>query len=114
MSNREGPIQAAILQWLAAEHILAFRMQVGAVKLDNRFVRFGTPGMADILAFPKLKSTDGLHVVLMTFICPLWIECKAENGKQSELQKSFQAQVEREGHRYLVIRDLQELIDALK
>ena len=114
MSNREGPIQAAILQWLAAEHILAFRMQVGAVKLDNRFVRFGTPGMADILAFPKIRQQDITRLGSKRSIwyevpAIVWIELKAPNGKQSELQKSFQAKVESEGHRYLLVRDLSEL-----
>ena len=111
MSKREGPIQAAILQWLAAEHILAFRMQVGAVKLDNRFVRFGTPGMADILAFPKIRVRDvtGWYEVPAIF----WIECKAEKGKQSAYQKSFQAQVEREGHRYILARSVDDVEAAL-
>ena len=108
MSNREGPIQAAILQWLAAEHILAFRMQVGAVKLDNRFVRFGTPGMADILAFPAWHDCGKARMGSV-----VWIECKAEKGKQSELQKSFQAQVEREGHRYLLARSVDDVEAAL-
>jgi len=45
---------------------------------------------------------------------PLWIECKAAKGKQSELQKSFQEQVEREGHRYIVARSIEDVEQALK
>ena len=48
---KESPVQRLILDWLAAEHILAFRMNTGVAKFDDRFVRFGTKGMADILAF---------------------------------------------------------------
>ena len=48
----EGFIQDLILDWLAAKHILAFRMNTGALKIDKRYVKFGVKGMADILAFP--------------------------------------------------------------
>ena len=52
----EGFIQDLILDWLAAKHILAFRMNTGALKIDKRYVKFGVKGMADILAFPTYKS----------------------------------------------------------
>ena len=79
----------------------------------SRFMRFGVAGQADILAFPRGWCSCG-HGACKQRITPTWLEIKAEKGKQSELQRSFQQQVEREGHRYLIVRDLQELIDALE
>lgn len=98
----ESYVLQAVLDYFAAEHILAIRQNTGAVKTENRFFRFGTPGMADVLAFPKVKSTDGVHVVLMTFIIPCWVECKAPGGRQTSAQKSFQKRVEEEGHVYIL------------
>lgn len=100
----EGALQKAILQYLQAKGILAFRMQVGAMAGEyngkRRFMRFGTVGMADILAFPYAAR-------------PLWIEVKTATGKQSEFQKSFQAQVEAQGHRYVVARSVEDVMGIL-
>ena len=86
----ESQIQRAILDLLAAKHVFALRMQVGAISAEHkgkkRFVRFGEPGQADIIAFPNCFKEDGCLVHTAVF----WIEVKAEKGKQSELQKSFQ------------------------
>lgn len=98
----EGALQKTILDWLAAKRIMAFRMNTGAVKTDKRFFRFGVPGMADILAFPDYGDTSGV----------MWIEVKA-GTKQSELQKSFQQQVEAAGHRYILARDLDAVIEEI-
>ena len=104
----EGQLQRLVLDWLAAKHIFAIRMQTGVLRNPaGRPVTFGLPGQADILAFPRAsKVKNGFaneHVI------PYWIELKAPKGKQSDLQKSFQAKVEAEGHRYLLIRSLDEL-----
>ena len=113
---KETDIQRAILDYLAAEHMLAFRMNTGAMvseyKGKKRFMRFGTPGMADILAFDRESVKEGAwrHEEIM----PVWIEVKAEKGKQSELQKSFQQQVEREGHRYILAWSVDDVIEALR
>ena len=48
----EGLILDSIMDWLAAKHILAFRMPVGGAKVNADYMRFGVKGMADILAFP--------------------------------------------------------------
>ncbi len=112
----EGALQRLVMDWLAARHIFALRMNSGVLKgASGRPVTFGVPGCADILAFkPKDITTEEAYGFLTRFrtfhlFMPVWIELKAPKGKQSELQKSFQAKVESEGHRYLVIRDLSEL-----
>lgn len=59
---KESAIQKAILEYLAARHILGFRMNTGAMKGEykgkQRFMRFGVAGMADILAFPGNNILD--------------------------------------------------------
>lgn len=105
---KESQIQHAILQFLAAKGILAFRMNTGAVKMDARFMRFGVPGMADILAFPEKQYPDGDHGTWKLAL-PTWIEVKTATGKQSELQKSFQKQVQWHGHKYVVARSIEDV-----
>jgi hypothetical protein len=105
---KESYVQTAIIEYLAAEHILAFRMNTGAMKLDKRFVRFGVPGMADILAFPIKNYPDGNHGT-WKLPQPLWIECKSTDGVQSTLQKSFQAMVEWHGHKYVIGRSTEDI-----
>ncbi len=103
------------MDWLAAKHIFSLRMNSGRlINQAGRPVTFGVPGMADILAFPKIRQQDITRLGSKRSIwyevpAIVWIELKAPNGKQSELQKSFQAKVESEGHRYLLVRDLSEL-----
>ena len=100
----EGQLQRLVLDWLAAKHIFAIRMNSGTLTgASGRPVTFGVPGIADILTFP----IDRDYPTRPGRAC--WIELKAPKGKQSDLQKSFQAQVEEEGHRYLLIRSLDEL-----
>lgn len=112
---KEAPTQRLILDYLAATRVLAFRMNTGQANMGGRYVAFGVPGMADILAFPKETVTvddeDGcLGAWTCTHCSPLWIECKATDGRQSALQKSFQAQVEAHGHRYVVARTLEDVL----
>jgi len=111
---KERDIQRAILDYLAARGVLAFRMQTGAVQSEykgkSRFMRFGVPGMADVLAFIQPENCDEDFSHQLAY----WIECKAPTGKQSELQKSFQRQVEDHGHRYVVARSVEDVMEALK
>jgi hypothetical protein len=107
---KESQIQKAILDYLAARHILAFRMNTGAIAGEyngkQRFMRFGVVGMADILAFPiKCDASTGHMVKQLIF----WIEVKTATGKQSEHQKSFQRQVEEHGHIYIVARSIDDV-----
>ena len=100
----EGQLQRLVLDYLAAKHIFSLRMNSGMlINQAGRPVTFGVPGMDDILAFQidrDYPTRPGRAY---------WIELKAPKGKQSELQKSFQAKVEAEGHRYLLVKSLDEL-----
>jgi hypothetical protein len=121
MATPEGAILKQILDYLVTKHVLAFRMNTGAMQSEHngkkRFMRFGTPGMADILAFIPRDGwwySEDMPSILKPGLMQevTWIECKAPKGRQSELQKSFQAQVEAEGHKYILAfssDDLEEL-----
>jgi hypothetical protein len=100
----ESQVLRSILDYLAARHILAFRMNTGAIKLEKRFVRFGAPGMADILAFPVWHDCGKARMGSV-----LWIEVKAEKGTQSAFQLSFQTQVEAAGHVYILARSIEDV-----
>jgi len=113
----EAAILKSILIYLQARHVLAFRQNVGAVEAvyhgNSRFMRFGVPGMADVLAFPYwLMSSKADNVIKI--IKPLWIEVKTATGKQSDLQKSFQQQVESHGHKYVIARSIEDVEEALR
>jgi hypothetical protein len=97
----ESYVLRSIMDYLAVKRIFAMRMNSGSVQ-DRRGVpvRMHEPGTADILALPRNKV-------------PHFIECKAPNGKQSELQKSFQERVESEGFKYILaygIDDVEKVI----
>jgi hypothetical protein len=112
---KESEIQRAILDLLAAKRILAFRMNTGAMSGEHMgktwFMRFGSPGMADVLAFP---SQHYEHCGAgFDEITPLWIEVKTAKGKQSDLQRSFQQLVEEHSHRYIVVRSVDDVLAVL-
>lgn len=100
----ESGVLRACLDLLSAEHIWNCRMNVGAYKDGDYFLRFGFPGMADILAAPLCSG-------IPTF---LWIECKSDSGKQSAQQTRFMVEVSRQGHHYLLVRKPEELMAWLK
>jgi hypothetical protein len=107
----EGAIVKQILDFLEAKRVLAFRINTGAMKSEHkgkmRFMRFGSVGMADILAFTFDRNEPSRPSRA------LWIECKTGKGRQSEAQKSFQSKVEHDGHRYVTARSMDDVADLL-
>jgi hypothetical protein len=108
----ERDVLKACLDLLAVKKIWHRRMNTGAVKDGKRFFRFGSPGMADVLAIAQGKRLRGSTCYWK--FAPLWVECKAPGGKQSIAQEIFQEEVVREGHAYLLVKDVDELADWLK
>ena len=116
----EAQTQKAIMGYLAAKGVLCFRMNSGAVLASHngktRMVRYGVPGMADVLAFNwQWGILHGRENALREVKClvPVWIEVKGPKGVQSDLQKSFQQQVEAHGHRYVLARSLDDVIAVI-
>lgn len=131
----ESGVLRACLDLLAAEKIWHERRNVGAVKNGNRFIRFGVPGTADILAIPLVTvelicdadEPDTAKSWLVRWVAgarfnlwkwkqprPLWIECKSDTGKQTEKQAEFEREAKKAGHAYLLVRDSDELKAWLK
>ena len=73
----EGIILDAILDYLQAIRVTAWRMNVGAIKIDERFVRFGVEGFADVLAIPTVRGQfKGLPVAwTMPLFIEVWQSC---------------------------------------
>lgn len=103
---REAPIQKAILEFLAAKRIYAIRVNsgtmVGSTNGRKWAVHMAAKGTADILAL--LPCYDCARAFI-----PCWIECKATKGKQTEFQKSFEADVLERGHRYAICRSIEDV-----
>jgi len=124
----EALTQDLILAWLAAEHILAFRMNSGATVVGEtattrrRFIAYGVKGMGDILCFPdrcrfcrKHHRRDEVKYCGSCNLRPkvLWIEVKSKTGSQTPEQRSFEEQVKAEGHGYLIARSLEDVLEYL-
>lgn len=100
----EKDVLRAVEAFLKARGMLCFRMNSGATFLSYkgkmRCIRGNPSGTADLLTF--IGSL------------PVWAECKSSEGKQSEIQKQFQAMVEKEGHVYLLVRSAAEVEDWIQ
>lgn len=105
---KESEVLRQITDYLTAKGILWFRMNSGAMfgshKGKNWAVRFGTRGMADILAFV------GSSFQTPNFQIPVWIEVKNEKGKMSEYQTFFKELVESRGHFYVLARSVDDVM----
>ncbi|GHU03553.1 hypothetical protein FACS1894158_02210 [Betaproteobacteria bacterium] len=105
---RESDIQASILQALSVHPSVAWaeRMNSGAGRLmypggnASRFIRFGFPGMPDIMG--QLK--DGRF---------LGIECKRPSGKVSPEQQVFIEKASKHGAVAFVARSVSDVWEAL-
>lgn len=72
------------------------------VEDDDRIVRVGVKGAADISGILRSKNGFGLR---------LEIEVKTGSGRQSPDQKNFQRMIESLGGLYIVARSIQEALE---
>lgn len=98
----ESLVLSAVLKVLRYDRRVAWacRMNSGAVKMENRFVRFGTSGLPDVIGF----TTDGRFLA---------IECKAEKGKLTENQRQFLRRAMESGCLAGVARNAAEALEIL-
>ena len=108
----EGLVLSAVLDYLAAVHVTAFRCNTGAVKIENRFIQFGVPGFADILALATMRGT--FKGFPCSWTAPVFIEVKSATGRQSVEQKSFERQVKDAGAEYVLVRSVEDMEAFLK
>ena len=123
---READVQRLILDWLAAKKIWHIRLNTGAMSGSHKgkrwFVKFGKPGMADIVVMPRISSVDvekcydcGAKTEnTSTWTYPTWIEVKSPVGKQSPEQKRFREEVESQGMQYILARSLEDVKKVLE
>jgi hypothetical protein len=115
----EGYVLDAVMDYLAAKKIFRVRMNSGAIKLDSqngrtRYFKGHEAGTADVLAL-NIVHTGERELCRdreIVYWEPVWIECKADKGKQSDLQKQFQEKVEAEGHKYILAYGIEDLEKA--
>jgi hypothetical protein len=112
---KEADVQRLIIDWLAAKRIWHMRLNTGAMtgvhKGKKWFVRFGKPGMADILVVTRVNQIA--QVGMETFICAktpvYWIEVKGPDGKQTDDQVRFEFEVGKAGMGYILARSLEDV-----
>ena len=98
----EADILHAILDYLALRGITAWRVNSGATKIGDRYIRFGKKGMADILGI--LKPNGRL----------LAIEVKRPGGRATPEQLAFLKQVNDAGGLGFVACSVEKVIEGLK
>lgn len=103
----EQIVQSQILAYLKTKQIWHRRFNTGR----RAGVTFGSVGLADILCTPDGNCSDEgcCYVPLL-----VWLEVKGKNGKQSEAQKDFEFEVFNSGHKYFVVRSVEDVEQALK
>ncbi len=112
MRHLESQLQIVCVKWFRYAYTplapLLFAVPNGgkrnvkeAAKLRSEGVRAGVSDL--ILLCP---SRDGAYHSLC-------LEMKTERGRQTELQKAWQIEVEKQGNKYVVCRSLEEFMDAI-
>lgn len=115
----EAETQKAVMEYLAASRIFAFRLNTAAVKVEKRFFRAHSlgKGAADVVAMPRslrVQSANGRILYIDGPPAVWWIEVKRPGGKQSPEQKSFQVKVEAQGQNYLLVESIDQVIEWVK
>lgn len=99
-SQPENEVKNACLRWLKDHSIYAWRNNTGVAWIGNHPIRFGLPGSGDILGL----LPDGRF---------LSVECKSKTGKQSDVQKCFQENIEQNNGVYVLAYSVKDLEEAL-
>ncbi|WP_407925438.1 VRR-NUC domain-containing protein [Geothermobacter ehrlichii] len=94
----ENSIQKSILDWFAIRGVRCERLNSGALKAEERFIRFGFPGCPDLMVLDPVVRVG-------------FIEVKAPGGRLSKDQRDFREHCRRSGIPHLVARSLEDVID---
>jgi len=119
MTERERDIQQAILREFGRRRDLRlWRANVGAARFGRRVVQFGVPGQADLTGLVPVQALCTCPRCEAVFYGPaqgvrLEIEVKAPRGRQSQVQRQFQAMIERFGGLYILARSPKDVHRAL-
>ena len=99
----EKDVQRQILDYLSLKKVWHCRLNSGASLLHDgsdgkprRFIRYGAPGLPDILARTKTGTV-------------IWIECKSTIGKLSKDQEKWKEDSDRFGDIFITARCLEDV-----
>ena len=82
-------------------------------KNKRRYIRFGDKGSPDFLVWKPGVITAWPTVVGVNILRSIAIECKSDIGKQSADQIKWQADFEKLGGAYYIVRSLDDLIKII-
>ena len=124
---RHAALKRAALAALKAEGCWAWSQPVGALKVGDRFVRFGVAGQGDIVGSVPIPCPEAERFTLLhdehCHLCggtehiprALVVEVKTGAGKLSPDQQSFLAEARRRGWLVIVCRDtVDELVATVR
>jgi hypothetical protein len=92
----ESGVVNACIRWLWLNHCYIWRQNTGAFKVNDRFIRYGVPGCADIIGLTQ----SGRFVA---------VECKSPEGRLTEQQAAFRDLVVAKNGIYILARSLSDL-----
>ncbi len=95
-SELTGPL----VKMLTQAGVTAIRMQSGKVRVRGGWMMLAPAGTADILCFPRGKV--------------VWLETKTLKGELRQAQEAFRDRVMQMGHKYFVIRSIDEGLEAIR
>ena len=99
MQVNEKDIQRQIVDWLRLKGWFV-------AETSQKGFSFATPGLPDVIA---TKSAGARSWATRT----VWIEVKGPRGTQRDTQAEFQAGLEAQGGTYLLVRSLDDVMEAL-
>ena len=121
--RKESEIVREILRYLqTVPGVVAWRNNTGALAGEyqgrRRFVRFGFPGLSDIIGWRRVGDPHGEYCpTCATGLYPharfLAIEVKRPGGRLSVAQEAFGAAVERAGGLFLHAQSVLDVVDTL-
>jgi len=89
-------------------------MPIVGGKNKRRYIRFGDKGSPDFLVWMPERYYRGMnqddYTITKKFLKSIAIEAKSETGKQSADQIKWQADFEKIGGEYYIVRCLEDLI----
>ncbi len=98
----EKVVQAQILAYLKRKQLWHRRFNSGTrAGATGRPVKFGSPGLPDIMARTKTGSI-------------IWIECKSSTGKLTADQRKWKEDMERFGDTYILARRAEDVTDLFE
>lgn len=96
-SRIEAALVSVIQDWFVWNKIRCERLNSGATKLENRFIRFGFHGCPDLMIFDQTIQVG-------------FMEVKTPTGQLSKEQREFQRFCQKHRIPHLVARSLDEAI----